>query len=284
MTEMTKEQKTALSSKLQGDRPDLSVSADTVVIAVASGKGGVGKSTATINLAAAVASLGYKVGLLDADIWGSSIPRMLGLRFRPSAVGNMIIPLTKYSMKIMSIGFFSDEEQPIIWRGPLVHRAIEQFLTQVFWEDLDYLFVDLPPGTGDVTISLAKMVPNLKMVMVTTPQPAAAKVAARAGHMAHKSDIEVVGVIENMSYLVCAECGAKNYPFGRGGGLELAESLGVPFLGALPFDPDAREGGDIGKPVVISHPDSAIAKEIKKTAEALVGADAQVKKGDRPLF
>jgi len=269
MTAMTKDQKTALSAKLQGAKPDLSLSAETVVIGVASGKGGVGKSTVTINLAAAVAGLGYKVGLLDADIWGSSIPRMLGLRWRPSAVGNMIIPLTKYGMKIMSIGFFSDEEQPIIWRGPLVHRAIEQFLTQVFWEDLDFLFIDLPPGTGDVTISLAKLVPNLKMLMVTTPQPAAEKVAVRAGHMAHKSDIEVIGVIENMSYLACADCGSKNYLFGRGGGLELAKSLGVPLLGELPFDPVAREGGDTGEPVVISHPDSAVAKEIFKVAKAL---------------
>ena len=254
---------------MRGTQPDLSVPATTRVIGVAGGKGGVGKSMVTVNLAVALAKMGHKVGLLDADIWGFSIPRMLKLEARPTVVDKMMIPPVKYGVEIMSIGFFANEDQPIIWRGPLVHRALQQFLTQVRWGELEFLFVDLPPGTGDVTISLAKMVPNLEMLMVTTPQPAAEKVAARAGHMARKSDVRIAGVIENMSYLVCSDCGSRHKLFGEGGGKELAKALEAPLLGELPFDETARAGGDAGEPVVLSHPDSAIAKEVLKIAKAL---------------
>lgn len=266
---MTEEEKSALADKLGRKPRPLSVSPRTIIIGIASGKGGVGKSTVTVNLAAALAAGGYSVGLLDADIWGFSVPRMLGISDRPSVEGKVMIPLEKHGIKLMSTGFFVGEDQPVMWRGPLVHRAIEQFLTEVAWGDLDYLLLDMPPGTGDVTITTAKLVPRLQLVMVTTPQPVASQVAVRAGHMAHKTNVPIIGVIENMAYLVCAHCGDKNYLFGEGGGDVLARSLGAPIIARVPFDPAGRVGGDLGVPVVLSEPDSPAAVAFKAAAEIL---------------
>jgi ATP-binding protein involved in chromosome partitioning len=268
---MNDDEKRALAEKLGRKVRPLSVSVKTTVIGIASGKGGVGKSTVTVNLAAAMARSGCRVGLLDADIWGFSVPRMLGISDRPRVADGAMIPPEKYSIKLMSTGFFIDENQPVIWRGPLIHRAIEQFLTEVLWGELDYLLLDLPPGTGDVMITAAKLIPDLKMVMVTTPQPVASNVAVRAGHMAHKAGVSVIGVIENMAYIACGQCGEKNYIFGRGGGDELARALGAPVIGRIPFDPRGREGGDTGMPIVLSDPESPTSVALLDIARTLIG-------------
>ncbi len=269
METMTATEKETLAAKLGRQPKPLSIGAATEVIGVASGKGGVGKSTVSVNLAVALAEDGYKVGLLDADIWGFTIPRMLGISARPRVEDKAMIPPEKHGVKLMSTGFFVPEDQPVVWRGPLVHRAVEQFLTEVAWGDLDYLILDLPPGTGDVTITAAKLVPRLKLVMVTTPQSVASKVAVRAGHMAHKVGVAVVGVIENMSYSICEHCGKRNYLFGQGGGVELAEALGTQLIGRIPFDPLGREGGDNGLPVVLAEPEAPSAKALREIATVL---------------
>ncbi len=270
METMTAEEKEVLARKLGREPKPLSIRADTAVIGIASGKGGVGKSTISANLAVSLARAGRRVGLLDADVWGFSIPRMFGIAERPRVVDKAMVPLERHGVKLMSTGFFVEEDQPVIWRGPLVHRAIEQFLTEVSWGDLDYLLLDLPPGTGDVTITAAKLVSSLKLVMVTTPQPVASRVAVRGGHMAHKAGVAVVGVIENMSYLICEHCGEKNYLFGKGGGRELARALGAPLIGQIPFDPVGRECGDIGTPVVLAAPDSSSAIALREAAASLI--------------
>lgn len=269
METMTDEEKKALSHKLGRTPKPLSVSPKTAIIGIASGKGGVGKSTVTANLAAALSEAGSRVGILDSDVWGFSIPRMLGISDRPRVVHGQIIPVEKHGLKLMSTGFFIEEDQPVIWRGPLVHRAIEQFLTEVAWGDLDYLLLDLPPGTGDVMLTTAKMAPALQVIMVTTPQPVAARVAVRAGHMAHRVNVPVIGVIENMSYAICDHCGKKNYFLGRGGADELAKSLGTKVIGRVPFEQVARESADVGLPVVLSAPSSLSAAAFREIAGKL---------------
>jgi ATP-binding protein involved in chromosome partitioning len=267
---MTEVERQKLIGKLgRKQKPPLIISEKTTVIGIASGKGGVGKSTVSVNLAISLSKTGKSVGIMDADIWGFSVPRMIGLKQQPTATDNTIIPPEKDGIKVISIGFFVEEETPIIWRGPLVHRAIEQFLTQVRWGDIDYLVVDLPPGTGDVTISIAKMLPRIKIVMVTTPQPAASKVAARAAHLAQKANLEIVGVIENMSYFSCPKCGEKNFLFGEGGGQLLANQLDVPLLGQIPLDSQIRQGSDTGKPITSLTSKSETAIKLSKIAAAL---------------
>src|SRR4051794_4922146 len=231
----------------------------TRVLLIASGKGGVGKSSVTSNFAVALAQRGRSVGVLDADVWGFSIPKMLGVDRNPVVLDEMLLPPEANGVRCISIGFFADEDQPVIWRGPMLHKALEQFLTDVYWDDPDFLLVDLPPGTGDVSISLAQMLPRAEMYVVTTPQPAAQRVAQRAGFMAAKVNLEVKGVIENMSWFT-GDDGQRYELFGNGGGEALAESLDVPLLGKVPLVPAMREGGDVGAPIVVTDPDGDAAQ------------------------
>ncbi len=269
-----------LAEGLKGTSPFSRPDSRTTVIGVSSGKGGVGKSTVTTNLAAAMESLGHNVGVLDADIWGFSVPRMLGLRGqRPVAFDGMIMPLIANSpntgghgfVKVISIGFFlPSEEEPVVWRGPMLHKALEQFLTDVYWgDDLEYLLVDLPPGTGDISLSLATFLPNAGMVVVTTPQPVAQKVAERAAGMADKVKQRLLGVVENMSGFECAHCGELTPLFGEGGGEVLAQTLEVPLLAKLPLVTEMREAGDDGVPFVWQHPDHPVAQSYRSVAEKL---------------
>lgn len=234
----------------------------TRVYAVASGKGGVGKSSVTVNLAAAMAADGLKVGVVDADIYGHSVPRMLGADGKPTQVENMIMPPSSHGVKVISIGMFTPGNAPVVWRGPMLHRALQQFLADVYWGDLDVLLLDLPPGTGDIAISVAQLVPNAEILVVTTPQQAAAEVAERAGSIAVQTHQKIVGVVENMSGMPCPHCDEMVDVFGTGGGARVAEGLTktvgaeVPVLGSIPIDVRLREGGDEGKPVVLSDPDS----------------------------
>ena len=240
----------------------------TRVLLIASGKGGVGKSSVTTNLAVALARRDKSVAIVDADVWGFSIPKMLGIDRAPVVLDEMLLPPEAHGVRCISIGFFADEDQPVIWRGPMLHKALEQFLTDVYWDEPDYLLVDLPPGTGDVSISLAQMLPGAEMYVVTTPQPAAQRVAQRAGFMAHKVNIKVRGVIENMSWFT-ADDGTRYELFGSGGGAVLAESLEVPLIGQVPLIPALREGGDTGAPIAVSDPDGEAARLFDDLAERI---------------
>ncbi|MGH2529393.1 MAG: Mrp/NBP35 family ATP-binding protein, partial [Actinomycetota bacterium] len=219
-----------------------------------------------VNLACALAAEGHRVGVLDADVWGFSIPRMMGVTGKPVGFNDMILPLESHGVKIISMGFFVPEETPVIWRGPMLHKAIEQFLGDVYWGDLDFLLADLPPGTGDVSISLASFLPGASMLVVTTPQEAARKVAERAGKMAERTNLRPIGVIENMSWFACPHCGERTSIFGDGGGQEAAETLGVPLLAQVPLMPALREGGDEGRPIVASDPDSPAGAALREAA------------------
>jgi ATP-binding protein involved in chromosome partitioning len=276
MRPMSEEQRGALASELRGGGPaapqTFFTQGDTAVVAIASGKGGVGKSSVTVNLAAALAADGQRVGILDADVWGFSVPRMMGIQGgKPVGFNNMIMPLESHGVKIISMGFFVPEDQPVIWRGPMLHKAIEQFLGDVYWGDLDVLLCDLPPGTGDVSISLATFLPGASMVVVTTPQEAARTVAERAGRMAEQTKMRALGVIENMSYFVCPGCGERTAIFGEGGGEDAAKTLGVPLLGQIPLMPALREGGDSGTPIVVSDPDSPAGQALREAGRELLG-------------
>jgi len=260
---MTPDERSALTSKLRGGRPadDKAIQLDpaTRVLAIASGKGGVGKSSLTVNLAAALSEVGRRVGVLDADIYGHSVPHMLGLRQKPVLVDRLMIPPVKHDLKLMSIGFFLDDNEPLMWRGPMLHRALEQFLQDVHWGELDVLLVDMPPGTGDVSISLGQMLPRAEAIVVTTPQAVAQEVASRAAAMAIKTGMQLVGVVENMTSDV----------FGSGGGERLATQLGVKLLGCVPLDARLREACDAGVPLVLSDPDSEPAEAIFELARAV---------------
>jgi ATP-binding protein involved in chromosome partitioning len=297
---MTPEERQALTTKLRGGVQErsrgLSLDASTRVLAVCSGKGGVGKSTLAANLAVALSQQGKQVGILDADVYGHSVPHVLGIRQKPVLVDKMIVPPVKrlrprvsiptdrpviadgaaselaapdgdiaseVALKLMSIGFFLDDNQPVMWRGPMLHRALEQFLSDVHWGELDVLVVDMPPGTGDVAISLGQLLPRAETLVVTTPQPAAQEVAARAGAMAQKTGMRLIGVVENMTGDV----------FGSGGGERLGAELGIPVLGSVPLDPLLRECGDAGEPLMIAAPDSDSAKELRRIAETVVALE-----------
>ncbi|MGN0121729.1 MAG: Mrp/NBP35 family ATP-binding protein [Rhodococcus sp. (in: high G+C Gram-positive bacteria)] len=276
---MSDEQRTELRKSLRGDStepviPFAQPGSLTRVYAVASGKGGVGKSSVTVNLAAAMASRGLSVGVLDADIYGHSIPRMLGTSAKPTQVERMIMPPIAHDVKMISIAQFTEGNTPVVWRGPMLHRALQQFLADVFWGDLDVLLLDLPPGTGDVAISVAQLIPNAEILVVTTPQQAAAEVAERAGSIALQTRQRIAGVVENMSWLELPD-GTRMDVFGSGGGQAVAERLTravgatVPLLGQIPLDPAVREAGDSGTPIVLAAPDSAPAVALKEVSDKL---------------
>ena len=277
LTPMSEQQRQALVGQLRGGQAPAGGAApskiafppQTSIVAIASGKGGVGKSSVTVNLAAALAADGANVGVLDADVWGFSVPRMLGVTGKPVGFDDMILPLEAHGVKVISMGFFVPEETPVIWRGPMLHKAIEQFLGDVYWGDLDYLLCDLPPGTGDVSISLASFIPGASMVVVTTPQEAARKVAERAGKMAERTNLRPIGVIENMSFYVCPHCGEREAIFGEGGGHEAAETLGVPLMAQVPLVPAVRAGGDEGVPIVVAEPDAPASVALREAAQAV---------------
>jgi ATP-binding protein involved in chromosome partitioning len=241
------------------------------VVAVASGKGGVGKSTASVNLAVALSQSGARVGLLDADIYGPNLPLMMGLREKPLVEGDgqRIRPVPRYGIKLVSIGFFLDERKPVIWRGPMVHGAIQQFLRDFDWGELDYLVVDLPPGTGDAPLSLAQLIPLSGVVIVTTPQDVALQDVAKGMAMFRQLEVPVIGVVENMSYFVCPNCDTRHELFGQGGGQRIAQTFNVPFLGQVPLQPNVRTGGDEGQPVVMADPESPAARAFQAVAGAV---------------
>jgi ATP-binding protein involved in chromosome partitioning len=276
---MSDAQRGELRTKLRGDAPANEIpfaqpGSRTRVYAVASGKGGVGKSSVTVNLAAALAAKGLSVGVLDADIYGFSIPRMLGVTGKPTQVDQMIMPPVAHDVKVISIGMFTPGNTAVVWRGPMLHRALQQFLADVFWGDLDVLLMDLPPGTGDIAISVAQLVPSAELLVVTTPQIAAREVAERAGSIALQTHQQIVGVVENMSWLDLPD-GSRMELFGSGGGQAVADSLAastgtrVPLLGQIPLDQRIREGGDAGAPLVLSDPDSPAAVALRGVADAL---------------
>jgi len=275
MDAMTDEERHALRSGLTGgsDRPSpFQVGGRTTVIGVASGKGGVGKSSITANLALALAQEGNTVGLLDADVYGYSIPRMMGVQRPAVAVDDLMMPIEAHGVRMMSIGFLTEEDSPVIWRGPMLHKALTSFVTEVWWDDPDYLLVDLPPGTGDVALSLAQLLPTASFVIVTTPQVAAQRVARRAAAMAARVNLPVAGVIENMSWFEAPDTGVRYEVFSGGGGAVLASELGVPLLGRIPLEPAVATAGDDGLPIVASHPESAAGRALLAAARAVVAA------------
>ena len=276
---MSEEQRATLRDQLRGGQAEREIpfarpGSLTRVYAVASGKGGVGKSSVTTNLAVAMAEDGLRVGVVDADIYGFSVPRMLGVEQAPTRVDEMILPPIAHEVKVISIGMFVPGNQPVVWRGPMLHRALQQFLGDVFWGDLDVLLLDLPPGTGDIAISVAQLLPGAEILVVTTPQTAAAEVAERAGAIALQTHQRIAGVIENMSWLEMPD-GSRNELFGSGGGKVVADSLTrsvgaeVPLLGQVPLDVTLREGSDSGTPVVLGSPDSPSAVALRGIARGL---------------
>jgi ATP-binding protein involved in chromosome partitioning len=279
---MSDEQRRELQSTLRGGQPQKEIpfaqpGSLTRVYAIASGKGGVGKSSVTVNLAVALAALGQKVGLLDADIYGHSVPRMLGVTERPTKVEDMIMPPTAHGVRAISSGMLKRGNEPLPMRGPILHKLLNDFLTSVYWGDLDVLLLDLPPGTGDIAISTAHLMPGSELIVVTTPQLASSEVAERAGTLATQLHQNVVGVIENMSYLPCPHCGERVDVFGTGGGAAVASTLTrltgtpVPLLGEIPIDTRLRESGDTGQPLVLADPDAPAAQQLRKIAEELAG-------------
>jgi len=293
-TVMTDDERAELRTKLHGDPaatagqgqahghaegraiPFAQPGSKTRPLLISSGKGGVGKSSVTTNLAVALAAQGHKVGVVDADIYGFSIPRMLGADRDPVVIDRMLLPPESYGVRCISIGYFVPDGQAVVWRGPMLHKALEQFLTDVYWDEPDFLLIDMPPGTGDIALSLSQYLPRGEVFVVTTPQPAAQKVARLSAAMAEKVNLPVKGVIENMSWFT-GDDGKKYELFGRGGGKELADELGVPLLGRLPLVPQLREGGDDGRPIAAVAPDSEAGKIFHQMA-ATIAKDMKPKK------
>jgi ATP-binding protein involved in chromosome partitioning len=277
LTVMEDEQRQAIASRLRQQhagaaddgrpaRVNPFTDARTRVLAVASGKGGVGKSSVTTNLAVSLAQRGHKVAAVDADVWGFSMPRMLGIDHAPVVLDDVIIPPEANGVNLISMGFFAREDQPVVWRGPMLHKALEQFLTDVHWDEPDFLVVDMPPGTGDIALSMAQFLPRAEVLIVTTPQPAAQRVAQRAAYMSQKVNLDVMGVIENMSWFR-GDDGKAYELFGSGGGQELADQLGVPLLGQVPLVPELRVGADEGRPIVVTDPDDEASRVFVAIAE-----------------
>ncbi len=276
-THMSDTERSALSTRLRGERgqsdtKELRVGPRTRVIAMCSGKGGVGKSSLACNLAVALSQQGHEVGLIDADIYGFSIPGMMGIQQRPVALDGLIVPPVAHDVRTMSIGYFLEEEGAVMWRGPMLHKALEQFLSDVHWGDLDFLVVDMPPGTGDVAISLGQLLgQRAEAFIITTPNPTAQRVAERAAAVSHRLKMPVRGIIENMSHRICPCCGERDDIFGAGGGQALADKINVPLLVEIPLETTIRQGGDDGLPGVISAPDSPAAQAIQALARQIVG-------------
>ena len=294
LSAMTEQQRGEFATKVRGNAggqmvggqpviPFAQMDSKTKVLAIASGKGGVGKSSITTNLAVALAGEGNNVGILDADIWGYSIPRMMGVQGRPVAFENMVMPLQAHGCKVISIGFFIDTERPVIWRGPMLHRALQQFLADVHWGDLDYLLCDLPPGTGDIAISLAQMLPNADMLVVTTPQQAAQRVALRAGQTTAQTGMRVAGVIENMATFIAPDTGKEYRIFGEGGGILLAEELNTKLLASIPIDARLREGADAGIPLMVTHPEAPASQRIFEVVQQLTASKRSLVGKSLPL-
>jgi len=283
LTVMTDEERAAVREKVQGTHgghahggapgaepvlPFADPSSKTRVLGLSSGKGGVGKSSVSVNLAVALSRLGHEVAILDADVYGFSIPKMLGIDHEPVVIDQMIVPPVGHGVKVISTGFFVPDEQPVIWRGPMLHKALEQFLTDVLWGEPDFLLIDMPPGTGDVALSMAKFMPRAEVLVVTTPQPAAQRVAQRSAYAARKVNLAVRGVIENMAWFT-GDDGMRYEIFGSGGGDLLAEALGVPLLGRVPLVTALREGGDVGRPVTVTDPAGEAAQAFEAIAERI---------------
>ena len=270
VTVMNDQDRTRLRRHLQGDRPDpATVFAGTRIFAVASGKGGVGKSSIASNLAVSMARAGRSVALMDADIWGFSIPRMMGITRRPIIIDGLLVPLEAHGVRVMSVGMLTEESAPVIWRGPMMHKMLEQFVVDVFWERPEILVVDMPPGTGDVSLSLSRLLPDASVLIVTTPQPAAQRVAQRAAYMARQVKLPVAGVVENMSWFTSND-GERHELFGAGGGALLASDLDVELFGQIPLVPAVREGADRGLPVVLQDPHSEAARALDAVAGRLL--------------
>ena len=274
-TSMSDEERAALSAELRGtagQTREITIGkpgSPTRVIGVASGKGGVGKSSVTANLGVALAEKGFRVGIIDADVWGFSIPKMMGVDRPPTVIDDMLLPPESHGVGVISMDFFVQPDQAVIWRGPMLHKALEQFLVDVHWGDLDYLLIDMPPGTGDVAISISQYLPRSEILIVTTPQPTAQRVAARAGLMARKVNQDIIGIVENMSWFT-GDDGKRYEIFGSGGGQELAEQLDVPLLGKIPLVPALREGADTGRPITVVQPEGEAAAAFAALADEVM--------------
>ncbi len=274
---MTDDDRESLMAKVRGEkRPVGGPGSTTYVVAVSSGKGGVGKSSVTTNLAVSLASQGHTVGVIDADVWGYSIPKMLGADGAPTVIADSILPLRAHGVAVISIDYFVPDDQAVVWRGPMLHKALEQFLTDVFWDDPDFLLIDMPPGTGDVAISISQFVPRARVLLVTTPQPTAHRVASRAARMADRVDQKLIGVVENMSWFTGDD--GKRYPiFGEGGGAALAEQSGVELLAQIPILTAMRAGADRGEPVSVAAPDSEASTAFDALARHLVNTRPRIR-------
>jgi len=274
---MTDEQREALMAEVRGEKRQVGgPGSSTFVVTIASGKGGVGKSTVTTNLAVSLAAMGHRVGVIDADVWGYSMPRMLGAQGAPMVVADAIIPLRSFGVAVISIDYFVPDDQAVIWRGPMLHKALEQFLVDVFWDEPEFLLIDMPPGTGDIALSISKFLPRSQMLLVTTPQPAAHRVASRAARMADKVDQKVIGVVENMSWFI-GDDGKRYAIFGEGGGAKLAQEAGVELLAQIPLMPEMRAGADIGAPVSVVAPDGEVAAIFSKLADVIVARKPKIR-------
>jgi len=278
VTPMDDDRRDAMLARIKEGRPDRPGAAGsrTRVISIASGKGGVGKSTVTANTAVALSRLGHDTAIIDADVWGFSIPRMMGIEETPAVLGEMIIPPSAHGVRAMSMDYFVPADKAVVWRGPLLHKALEQFLDDVYWDEPEFLLIDMPPGTGDVAISLSQFLTRSQTIVVTTPQPTAQRVARRAALMGREVDQEVIGIVENMAWFAC-EHGTRYPIFGSGGGAALAEDLGVPLLASVPLLPALREGADRGEPVGMAAPDSEAAAAFDQIAAKIVDLRPRVR-------
>ena len=281
-TAMSSDETTALAAELRGPDADsrevrfASPGSRTRIIGIASGKGGVGKSSVTTNLAVALSQKGKAVGIIDADVWGFSIPKMMGVERTPSVLEDILLPPRAHGVSVISMDFFVQPDQAVVWRGPMLHKALEQFLVDVHWGDLDYLLIDMPPGTGDVAISISQYLPHAEILIVTTPQPTAQRVAVRAGLMARKVNQDIVGVVENMSWFT-GDDGKRYEIFGSGGGERLAAELDVPLLGSVPLVPSVREGADEGRPIAVVEPDGEAAMAFDSVADMLLATGPRLR-------